>query len=205
MHLAHEGPELCVADRASAERHRSIALLRCCWGVNRACAQLRRAVSIHRAALTMPCGDRGRVDKNISNALHDLQRCRSSTGLQRMGMRCSRPTLCKPMMHSSSALSKEHVHDRGRAVTRFCIRRPFRSMFVLYCCAPWDEPADSRRIFTRCLAASSPVTAGGRPLPPSMSGLLLPRTDEGRELLHLTMLPDSATLHTDTSAVGYRT
>ena len=76
---------------------------------------------------------------------------------------------------------------------------------MVYGCAACDEPADSRRIFTRCLAASSPVAAGGRPLPPSTSGLLLPRTDEGRELLHLMMLPDSATLHRSpavASAVG---
>ena len=63
------------------------------------------------------------------------------------------------------------------------------------CCAPCDEPADSRRVFMRCLGGSDPATAGGRPLPPYTSGLLLPRTDDGRELLQLIMLPESATLH----------
>ena len=68
-------------------------------------------------------------------------------------------------------------------------------------CAPCTElPPDSRSALTRCLANSTPVSDGGRPLPPLLaagaSGLpFVPRTDGGRELVKLAAAPpDSATL-----------
>jgi hypothetical protein len=58
--------------------------------------------------------------------------------------------------------------------------------------SPCTEAADSRSALGRLAARSAAV--GGRPLPLPPSALPPPRTDEGRELLKLTALPDSAIL-----------
>ena len=119
------------------------------------------------------------------------------TGPQALGKAVEAHSL-QDMMHCAHLVARS-TYTR-EASTKSELRQTALLQHRTPCRAPCEDPADSRSALMRCLAGSDPVTGGGRPLPLSTSGLLLPRSEDCLEPAKLTTLPDSATLHTPLQA-----